>query len=551
MKKLLLLLSVLLVACQTVPGGEDALAPTVADVLEAQVITASGPSEFPFNRKPRPSTFVPANPDTRTPLQWAQAACQAASWSSNDLQRGWRCGTKVPRPMLASGGSTQPIIPTSWTVPNWFVNKSTGNDANSCTSSGSPCATKQEIFVHRWGCNGTPSQCPRFQQVTTLTQQASDTDNTDPGYLSPAVEQAGSFTVKGGLTCTAAVFTRSAQKNRNAGANSLLAGSFSAGSPAAGMLVQNTTASKSSNAWIYTSAGGSNWNLSQPIVPQTVPGAPTFTEIDTWATNDTVNLCTPVNVNLIDVNCAISEFNGAFTNGCFLYQLNVFDPPQGTGFDNLQVGGNFFFEEVSSTRFVNFNAVGSSTSQGPRMMVNSFFTGGAGGVGVGSNGADPAFHAGVLGTSAGQVGVWNSPIYAGTDIIFGTTQIMTADFETVNPGGANGSIYLDGNLFQAAGTLRTHSGTSVVYGSANGNIILNGSAHLWKEQSDTFQSAYTLVNVLDGGFTLNAGHTAASSCVGVIHAGIPATPLALDTTCGTTGFGGAAYNWAGASVANF
>jgi hypothetical protein len=203
---------------------------------------------------------APTALETRSQAPMDTAACTGADGS-------WRCSAARPRTFAAAGAT--PILPAAWSVASWFVDpqnvSGTASDANACTSSGAPCLTWQEINVHRWGCLGSPGACPRIRQTTTITFLSSHTDNSDPVVLVPQIENASVFSLQGTTptVATSTTFTLNAAKNRTAGANAMLSGSFAAGSPAACVLVQNTTAAKSSRAWVYTTAGGSNWNRSR------------------------------------------------------------------------------------------------------------------------------------------------------------------------------------------------------------------------------------------------------------------------------------------------
>jgi hypothetical protein len=446
---------------------------------------------------------------------------------------------------FAASSGQAPILPVSWTVPAWFVNKSTGSDANACTTALTACATKQEIWVHRWGMSGSGSaNCPRFQQTTTLEQDASDTDNTDPIYPCAAMEKGGSFIIKGGTVAgTAAVFTRSAAKNTAAGTNALLAGSFSAGSPAANVLVTNTTAAKASRAWIYKTAGGANWNLSQPMVPLTVP-AGVFTigagaEINTWATNDTVTLSSPIAINVVSTQGVIADFDGGYTNALYLYNMTIYDPA-GVGADDFVLGSQTHVVECAIQRSMgNTNFV--ATNVGPQYVYNSTQEtfGTFGGLGEQS---DPSFAGGIMGGSSTFAG---SPQFS-TDIIMGNTPsgndtlVLGADMAS--------NVYLDTSVVVRSGELVLNSG--VIYGSGTNTIVMNGSSHFFLATGGNFVTAFTAPGLVTG-IQINGLTTANSLCTATINAAITLTPAHLDAACGAAGFGSKAYNWAGASVANF
>lgn len=517
MKKIYLALLLVLItglSCQTVPSSpsEDALAPTVADALVA-LEAAGPPSNILPNIGPRPrppSSFVPASPDTRSQKDIDAAAC----WGFEDGKKAWRCKGKPPVTFMA--GASSPIIPASWTVPNWFVNKTTGNDGNACTTSGSPCATKQEIWVHRWGMNGSGSMnCPRFRQTVTLEQDASDTDDTDPIYACAMNESGGSFIIQGGpFTATAAVFTLNTAKNTAAGTNALLSGSFSAGSPGtACTLVTNTTALKSSRAWVYKTAGGANWNLSQPCAPITGFPDPTLscTEVNTWASTDTVTLGTPIAINVASANAQLVGFDGAFGNGTFLYNAILFDPGIS---DHLIIGRGVQVAETCTSRVV---AVGPTTHISTFVNSNfkntvlssatSAFSGGA-----------PTFDAGIIGAFSALT---TPPSLQDDIILAGQVTLSSGGFLNL------GNIFLDGQLIVQSGLVAQTAG--IVYGSGANTINLNGSSH-WANTSGTFTAKWTAPGLVTGvkinGSTTADTHSGANP--DVITTGVTCSPGNMD-----------------------
>lgn len=546
-----------LVGCNPAPSEPsdgpvaDALAQVSAAASAAADSHGPSPDDLPFTRKRRAASgFVPANPDTRTPLQWAQAACQAATWSPDDPTKGWRCGTKVPRATtFASGGPSTPIIPSSWTVPNWFVNKSTGNDGNSCTSSGSPCATKQEIVVHRWGCGpgSLGGQCPRFRTNVVLEQDAADTDNTDPFYIHNANENGAGFTIQGNpnMTCTAAVFTRTAQKNRALGSNSLLKGSFSAGSPAPGSVIVNTTRANS-KAIIYKSDGGSNWQLSQPMAPVTIPLS-TFVpaENDTWASTDNVQVCTPTAIDIVAMDGWIADLNGGFNNLDVIYRATLFDPG-GVATNTVYLGANTYVVESVAQRVAGWLSDNVSFA---RASLNSAWLAPSFNSGAGEYN-DPVYEGGYLFSNAFG-GIFTGTVLFDGDVIVGGGAGNNATTVGFNYGFA----YLDSSTTAKSGTstaLIANYGGSVIYGAAGAGIVLQGNSHFANLTGNSFASTFTAPGIV-AGFALNSATTgtcATGADPQVLH-NATATPAHLDTGCDAGGLGGAAYNWAGASVANF
>jgi hypothetical protein len=538
MKTMMLVLGAVIIALASC--GKDVAPPPAPVTVDTAPTPLGIPSELAFARKPRPSTFVEASPDTRSHADLAIAACSGAP----DAQHpdGWRCAGKKPVTFAASTGGT-PIIPTSWTVPNWFVNKTTGSDTNDCITSLTACKTKQEIWVHRLGA--AVGTCPRFQQTTTIEQDVSDTDNTDPLYPCSSLEKSGSLIIKGGpVTGTAATFTRSAAKSTTVGTNSLLAGSFSAGTPAAGVMVVNTTALKSSRAWIYKTAGGANWNLSQPLAPLTLPTTNFVSaEIDTWNTGDTVTLVTPIAINIPAASSLVGD-DASATAALYLYNMTIFDP-NGVGADIGVIGAGVQLVECASQRELSYG---------------SFVQNNAGG-GLGSVLANVSELASVTFAEGGSLGTM---VFLG-GIVGTSSQLFAPDFDNdvithglfltsgyaAGAAGGNGNYFLDGSITVRSGLAWQIAG--VVYGASTNTIKMQGTSHFWNGTGSNFQTTFTAPGLVTG-IQLNGGvsvscHTNADP--DVFHTATT-TPAHLDAACGAgTGLGSNGFQIGGASVANF
>jgi len=539
-----LVLSVLVGGCNPSGGGGSL---PVADAGAAAAAptppVVEPPASFPPRRPVASTSDASAPPkDPRSAEEIAQAACQAPGFISiaqtPDL---WRCRdfTPKPKPKLFALGSSTPIIPTSWTVPNWFVNKTTGSDSNNCTTSGTACKTKQEIWVHRWGMVGSGSgNCPRFGQTTTLEQDASDTDNSDPLYFCAARDGADLVIQGGPVASTAATFTRVAQKNTNVGTNSLLIGSFSAGAPAAGVMVTNTTALQSSIAWVYSTAGGVNWHMSQPCAPVTVPtGSNTCAEVDTWNTNDTVTLSTPIAINLVSVNDVENNPNAGGTAQTWLANLIVFDPGPTVGLSRFTMTGrDIQLTQVDVKRFTILRGVAGFFN-------NAIFQSGV--VATPAFLTDPGFFAGFI-SHPFIPSDFEAQASFQSDFIFGGT----ITFEL--GGYFESNVYLDKTVTVNGGTLLADTGV-IIYGSGANTINMTGSSHFWNKTGGNFQTSFTAPGLVTG-IQLNGSVNASCDSgadPGVIH-NATTTPAHLDAACGAgTGLGSAGFKFAGASVANF
>ena len=471
--------------------------------------------------------ITPTIPDKRTPTQIAAAACTRSDGS-------WGCATPKPKTFAASSGST-PVTPASWTVPAWFIdpqNTSTAaSDNNSCTTALAPCLTWGEINVHRWGCAGNPDQCPILAQATTITWMSSQTVATDPVSWNPQIQTTGLVDMVGAApTSVTATFTLNTAKNRTLGANAILSGSFSAGAPAAGKLLQNVT--HPSRAWILDLLSGSNYNITQPLVAQTPGGTISPAEVDTWTTGDTVNILTPVSINLVSSKGTV----GVGTQLTF-YQLQVSST---SGFNVTYIDSSNALTVLQEVSFSN----------------NALYT--YGGQGTYCSNCLPAsgfvaqaivFLAGGTTATSTLSGSFNNFLDgdyisgAGLNIFGGTTSI---GFMFMGPFG--GVTIQNGSSVSAT----TFYGGHVIYGTgATVDINIENASHFFLN-GGTFTSDFTAPGLVTG---IKLNGIASATCntgadPGVLH-NATTTPANLDTACGAgTGLGGVGFNLGGGSVSN-
>lgn len=242
--------------------------------------------------------------DTRTARQLAQAAC------------GTRCKGTLVRPTIA-GSVSSPIIPPSWTIPNWYIDSANSatcaSDTNSgtaatctggcagavCTSGIGPIVTYGELSVHRWGCLGNPIACPRLQQNTTLTFLSNQTPNTDPVYFSPSVELGAWAAIVGALGPAQQVCagTLSAVSNINVSSNLLTQATLPCTAAVNNLVIDSTN---SSNFWTYKVNGAAPaYSTSQPMAPYATGTLPVNLNEVAIGNGDAVVVYAPVQVNLV------------------------------------------------------------------------------------------------------------------------------------------------------------------------------------------------------------------------------------------------------------
>lgn len=324
----------------------------------------------------------PPPPDTRTPQQLAQAACF-----------GGKCKGSQVKPLL--GAAANPIIPPSWTVPNWYIDPAKSvvcaSDSNSgtsatctggcngtvCTSGIGPMVTYQALSTQRWG-----TYSPRLQQATTLTQLSADSAGSDPKYLDPYIEDGGylNYVCNVGATQTVGSGTIGSVSGgpSSRSGHALTSATFTiAGSPAlaAGMLVKDTT--NSAYTWLYTNTSGTTWRLFQPLAPTTTPVqyfiAPAEVAI---ASTDSVTLYTLMNADIRESlphyteNTSNAGGAAVYVTHCNLWQPSSFSPA-------VRFGEGVALIESTHSRTIVYGDGGGAPLTGSTIdfFINDFFSG--------------------------------------------------------------------------------------------------------------------------------------------------------------------------------
>jgi hypothetical protein len=433
-------------------------------------------------------------------------------------------------------------IAASWTVPAWFVNRSTGSDGNTCTTSGSPCKTYAEIAA-RWG-----TYSPRLRQNTTITFLApGETDGTDPVYFNPYVENHAQVKVVCPLDGTtqvgSAVTLASVTAKVRATPQLLQAdlGSADAGaSLTTNLLLVNAT--HPSSAWTYKVVSGTIFSLSQPLLLPVDPFGISFpSEVDTWANGDTVNVYNPVKINLVQVKPVFSDENNYPDGGAGLQQAliiqncTIFDPDTFHGASVLVGEGAYLFESLVTRQLVL-----DKWSNNGRILLNLVNVDAQQSLnGQGTYGATGYTLGGILTSSNGLSDLQTG--FLGDDVILNTISIVPAGGEIAVASSPANFVYLGAgsNNLVVDGVFRVAAAT--MWGP--GSIVLRGSGRI------TYTATATARFLQTGSFTLNAATTAASFCAGtpaVWTQAIAVNVTNLDAVCSATGFGGTAWGQGGA-----
>lgn len=426
-----------------------------------------------------------------------------------------------------------------WQQATWFIdpqNTSGGaSDGNTGLTALTPLVTFAELAA-RWG-----TYSPHLRQNTTITFLSSHTDNTDPVYLRPFIENGATIILQGTTPTVLASIVLAGVVAKNRATPQLLNATLGA-SGAAAVLVQNTTAAKSSRAWAYKVVSGTTFSMTQPLAPLTLPFQSVPAEVDTWANGDTANLLTPIAINVVSLEPTMADDNGAFDNLLYAYQCTIFDPA-GVGTDPIFIGDHVSLVECAIQRFVM-----------PR----------------GNNGSEaPLFNAGITncalrgGTVAGQGfsgafpvtgGAWYPGAFA--RLIGGNVEIDGDAILGVNlvVDGANiGFAYVDTSRILlnlghnlVVGTL--NYGGSSLYGP--GSVDMTGMSRLSYPSGAGAAVAHLQ---LTGSLEINGlttAHSVISGTPDVLNGSIGLTAAHLDAAAGAAGFGGNAFNPGGGAIAN-
>jgi hypothetical protein len=226
----------------------------------------------------------------------------------------------------ASGNTSRSVddVPLSWTKGAWFVDpgdvSGAASDNNDCDRAVVPCATFAEV-ARRWG-----TFSPHLRQNTTITFLSSQINNGDHVHLDPYIENGAIVTLVGALGPQQVVAseTLSGVVSKSRAGGQLLRATLPAGA-APGQLIVNAT--HDSRAWVFRNAAGSDWYISQPLTPETVPPSWTPQEVDSWANGDAITLYQPVLVDLVEASPVLADCNSgnACTNELVIDQATIFD----------------------------------------------------------------------------------------------------------------------------------------------------------------------------------------------------------------------------------
>jgi len=439
--------------------------------------------------------------------------------------------------------------PGPWSQAAFFIDpaNSTGfaNDFNSGADAAHPVLSYNFGVAQKWG-----TYSPMLRQNTVLTWLSSQpAGNGDPVIFTPIMVGV-TATITAPLGAAQQIFAGAlgAVTPKNRATQQLLEADLGFAAPI-GSLVQNTTAGKSSYAWVYLNVAGTVFALTQPLAPAALPvlNAVLPVEVDTWAPGDSIVIFAPIEVNVVEVCPTVAEYNAP--NFTAPVQINHVHLTSANGPFNSEVflGSDVFTSECSIDPLLNDTSGATDEVFG---YWNAFVSTGAITKSVGALGS--VFWGGaLLAADDGAVVTWEFDFDAILDAGPARINIEAPLTYSSNDNNEQGTFYVAGVIrlggdigFRNPGSF---SGTSLVWGP--GSIDVVGAARIYYNPG---AGGATATFTQTGGLQLNsqASATAYDGTTGLWTILIPITAANLDTPISGGGFGGTAINPGGAAYTN-
>jgi len=439
--------------------------------------------------------------------------------------------------------------PGPWSQATWFIDpqNSTGlaNDLNSGADITHPVLTYNFGVAQKWG-----TYSPMLRQNTVLTWLSSQpAGNGDPVIFTPIMVGV-TATITAPLGAAQQIFAGAlgAVMPKNRATQQLLEADLGFAAPI-GSLVQNTTAGKSSYAWVYLNVAGTVFALTQPLAPAALPvlNAVLPVEVDTWAPGDSIVIFAPIEVNVVEVCPTVAEYNAP--NFTAPVQINHVHLTSANGPFNSEVflGSDVFTSECSIDPLLNDTSGATDEVFG---YWNAFVSTGAITKSVGALGS--VFWGGaLLAADDGAVVTWEFDFDAILDAGPARINIEAPLTYSSNDNNEQGTFYVAGVIrlggdigFRNPGSF---SGTSLVWGPGSMDVV--GAARIYYNPG---AGGATATFTQTGGLQLNsqASATAYDGTTGLWTILIPITAANLDTPISGGGFGGTAINPGGAAYTN-
>jgi hypothetical protein len=327
---MMVVLVALLAGCANSSSLQSDSAPMVTS--NATQAIDDGPAIKPWMA--RPAKDAQASKDMRNAAQLARDACAG------------RCvGTKIA-PLLAANSSS-PLIPPSWTVPQWYFdpantigcasNTNSGTSAtcsggcsgSTCPSGIGPLILVNEMVGHRWGTTN-----PQLQQSTILNILSGETTGQENIVLNPNMA-AGAY-VFGilGTNTLVTTLTPSTLTAQNRATPQLLQITVaSATGLAAGQLAVDTTRGSTSTLSVVS---GTTLTFAEPFTGTTIANATRGynpTEDNGWSSTDSISFYTRPLLNLTTFSLQGATNSSSFAGGiAWIQDVQLPDPSGDLGY---------------------------------------------------------------------------------------------------------------------------------------------------------------------------------------------------------------------------
>lgn len=444
---------------------------------------------------------------------------------------------------FASGAVPSPVPPaqTSWLIPHWEWNASTGSNKNTGVDSAHPLHDEMEI-LSRW-----QTANPILLQGTAVVSQVDDA--TESTIFDPIIGPGGSFSV---LPATTTVFsgtlgtvtakdrTRVMTACPDASCPFLQATWTGISTAQQGLLIVNST--HPGVAWVHDVVG-STAILTQPFAAN-VPAFATFpAEVDTWTIGDSFTLVRPSQLR-------IGSFNPTIATGdvsgdsyfAFLGRGWVTDPSGTPGNSYVNISR---LVRIAESRIDAYYSP-SSTSGGFDGTIQNSWLPGLNAL----NAVD--LQGGGYGSFGGSGATTFSGIVDG-DAIFDSNLIVQQNVLNVS----NVVGYVGFNGVVHAGGIQLEGDTAIVGDAYGGNGVVYGQYQLTAYNTTASVGYFsTAVATFLGAPLLTCQLSAFANAVDRTldyEHWIPAralTPALLDLSVAAGGFGGSAYCDSGSTFHN-
>lgn len=491
---------------------------------------------------------TPSDSDAGAAISKPALVARATASTQPPIARGLRGDPRtrlgeVARPRAATPsavGAPGPIVPASWTVPDWYLDPAnlTGcaSNANNCTSATcagagkGPCVLANEVIVHRWGTDQ-----PTLAQNTQFHSLSTETVGQESIVAYPVMVGGTNFGIVGTPILVAGPFALGVVTPKNRPTATLLqAAGFVGGGIAVGQLVVNSSKGNS-RARIYKLAAGVA-TLTQPLTPLTFANASSFpstlsSEDDTWTTGDTVSVYALPLLNLKELEVRGGDSTTTFSGGATWVQYVEVPDASGVvgdsvfmfrGSDNIPYLVDSTMDPYMGTDRDVFNGIDQKFVIGTSLMAGAAIQGGtvAGGfatgygIGLADYGnldLDTIVTQSFNGPGAGSLGI-------GQGVSF-----LSAVFVDVPAPGVSAAVFNGGTtkldpIFLATGPF--------LWGPSGFNV--EDDSRLQKVTANTWASSL----LLTGGLSLNGtttGYAFNGAAVGNPYTAVsPITPAALD-----------------------